>query len=96
MAVQQMSSPGERHCAPSEALGKQSLMVVSRYQHGNAKTDPLYDPAEDLQVSTTLDMGQSGQQHVKYYHLHKDNVDWVFVDHPSYHRSGGKASLYPR
>ena len=23
-----------------------------------------------------------------FYHLHKDGVDWVFVDHISYHREG--------
>ena len=26
---------------------------------------------------------------LSYAHLHKDGVDWVFVDHPSFQREGG-------
>ena len=60
----------------------------SRYQHGVAELDSLYEPVEDLQTSVKLDLGQSGQQTVSYFHLHRDHVDWVFVDHPAYHRPG--------
>ena len=51
-------------------------------------SDKLYAGAEDLGVTVTLDMGACGYQEVKYFHQHSDDVDWVFVDHPSYHRAG--------
>ena len=39
-------------------------------------------------MTVTLDMGACGCQEVKYFHQHSNDVDWVFVDHPSYHRAG--------
>ena len=27
-----------------------------------------------------------------FFHQHSDHVDWVFVDHPSYHRAGALLS----
>ena len=39
-------------------------------------------------MTVTLDMGACGHQEVKYFHQHSNDVDWVFVDHPSYHRAG--------
>ena len=35
-----------------------------------------------------LDMGACGIQEVAFFHQHSDGVDFVFVDHPSYHRAG--------
>ena len=61
---------------------------MHRYLNGQAANDERYKQAEDLQTPVTLDLGSSGQQTVDFYHLHKDHVDWVFVDHPSYHRPG--------
>ena len=58
-----------------------------RYQNGTA-TDELYSQAEDLGVRVPLDMGACGLQEVAYFHQHSDGVDFVFVDHPSYHRAG--------
>ena len=50
--------------------------------------DELYSQAEDLGVRVPLDMGACGLQEVAYFHQHSDEVDFVFVDHPSYHRAG--------
>ena len=61
--------------------------MLCRYQHGT-KQDKLYDSAKLLDVTTQLDLGECGLQEVSFYHQHKDNVDFVFVDHPVYHRAG--------
>ena len=61
-------------------------LLLGRYLNG--VSDKLYDSAEDLGVTVTLDMGACGYQDVKYFHQHSNDVDWVFVDHPSYHRAG--------
>ncbi len=63
------------------------LLLLGRYLNG--VSDKLYNSAEDLGVTVTLDMGACGYQDVKYFHQHTNDVDWVFVDHPSYHRAGG-------
>ena len=59
-----------------------------RYINGNPKNEALYEPAKQLDTLATLDMGQAGQQQVGYFHVHRDDVDWVFVDHACYHRPG--------
>ena len=58
-----------------------------RYQNGTA-ADELYSQAVDLGVRVPLDMGACGLQEAAYFHQHSDGVDFVFVDHPSYHRAG--------
>lgn len=67
--------------------GHRVMVVAPRYQHGT-KQDKLYDSAKLLDVTTQLDLGECGLQEVSFYHQHKDNVDFVFVDHPVYHRAG--------
>lgn len=59
---------------------------VLRYLDG--KSDELYEPAKDTGLRLGLPLGACGEQTVGFFHLHRDNVDWVFVDHPSYHRAG--------
>jgi hypothetical protein len=54
----------------------------------NGKTDGLYAGALDTGARIDLDLGACGVQQVGYFHQHSDHVDWVFVDHPSYHRPG--------
>ena len=48
----------------------------------------MYDCAKDTRQTAVLEMGQCGQQTVGFFHCHRDHVDWVFVDHASYHRAG--------
>ncbi|CAK0737501.1 hypothetical protein CVIRNUC_000923 [Coccomyxa viridis] len=69
------------------ARGHRVMVVAPRYQNGTA-VDELYSQAEDLGVRVPLDMGACGLQEVAYFHQHSDEVDFVFVDHPSYHRAG--------
>ena len=35
-----------------------------------------------------LTLGNCGPQTAGFFHLHRDHVDWVFVDNPVYHRPG--------
>jgi hypothetical protein len=65
----------------------QSYMLPCRYMHGT-KADKLYDSTQLLDVKAQLDLGECGMQEVSFYHQHKNNVDFVFVDHPVYHRPG--------
>ena len=62
-------------------------MLPCRYMHGT-KADKLYDSTQLLDVKAQLDLGECGMQEVSFYHQHKNNVDFVFVDHPVYHRPG--------
>ena len=59
----------------------------------NGKSDALYAGAFDTGCRVPLDMGACGQQEVAFFHQHSDGVDWVFVDHPSYHRAGAAKPL---
>jgi len=68
--------------------GHRVMVVAPRYQHGVAKSDSLYNPAQLLETRATLDLGECGQQEVGFYHLHQNSVDFVFVDHPCYQRAG--------
>jgi len=60
--------------------------------HGT-KADKLYDSTQLLDVKAQLDLGECGMQEVSFYHQHKNNVDFVFVDHPVYHRPGELSSF---
>ena len=65
------------------------MVVLPRYMQGSA-ADDVYADARDTGVAATLNLGNCGPQTVKFFHqrTEKDDVDWVFVDHPSYHRAG--------
>lgn len=62
--------------------------LLHRYLNGQPANDKRYEGLTDLQKHVTLDLGSSGEHSVQFFHQHKDQVDWVFVDHPSYHRPG--------
>lgn len=61
--------------------------------HGT-KADKLYDTAKLLDVKAQLDLGECGVQEVAFYHEHRGSVDFVFVDHPVYHRPGAYLDSY--
>lgn len=65
------------------------MVVLPRYMSGSA-SDDVYADARDTGVKATLTLGNCGPQEVKFFHQRsdEDNVDWIFVDHPSYHRPG--------
>ena len=63
------------------------MILACRYLNGT-DNDKLYDAAQPMGSKASLDLGNAGVHEVEYYHLHKDNVDWVFVDHAVYHRKG--------
>ena len=68
------------------ARGHRVMVVSPRYQNGTA-ADQKYSGAVDLETQIKV-YCFGGQQEVSFYHEYKAGVDWVFVDHPSYHRPG--------
>ena len=71
------------------ARGHRVMVIAPRYQNGT-KADALYDGA--LDTCTKAKVGCfGGLQEVGFFHQIKNGVDYVFVDHPSFHRKG---SLY--
>ena len=71
------------------ARGHRVMVIAPRYLNGT-KSDKLYEGAFDTCVKSKLGCFE-GLQEVGYFHQIKNGVDYVFVDHPSYHRAG---SLY--
>ncbi|CAA0824690.1 Starch synthase 1- chloroplastic/amyloplastic [Striga hermonthica] len=62
-------------------------MVVSpRYLSGNS-LDKRFSNAVDTERRSKI-YCFGGMQEVGFYHEYRAGVDWVFVDHPSYHRPG--------
>ncbi|XP_028236120.1 soluble starch synthase 1, chloroplastic/amyloplastic-like [Glycine soja] len=66
--------------------GHRVMVVTPRYIHGTP---------EDLKFAGAVDLDQStkvfcfgGAQEIGFYHEYREGVDWVFVDHPSFHRPG--------
>ncbi|KAK4350969.1 hypothetical protein RND71_030282 [Anisodus tanguticus] len=51
------------------------------------RSDEKYANVVDLDVRATVHCFGSAQE-VSFYHEYRAGVDWVFVDHPSYHRPG--------
>ncbi|GIL46717.1 hypothetical protein Vafri_3634, partial [Volvox africanus] len=71
--------------------GHRVMVVSPRYL--SPSTADRYKDLMDTGVRASLDLGSSrhgggGVHQVGYFHAHKDGVDWVFVDHMSYHREG--------
>ncbi|CAK0873561.1 unnamed protein product [Prorocentrum cordatum] len=77
-------------------------MVVGSYAyefamrgHRTMAIAPRYGDYEGTEIVGSAEVWLDGREHqVKYYHLRKDygggnGCDYVFVDHPSYHRSAG-------
>ncbi|GLU21271.1 hypothetical protein SLE2022_374170 [Rubroshorea leprosula] len=68
------------------ARGHRVMVISPRYLNG---TD------SDKSFASALDLNQrikifcfGGAQEVSFFHEYRDGVDWVFIDHPSYHRPG--------
>ena len=78
-------------CTPAAALARHISAHLTgsacRYLNGT-DNDRLYDCAEPLSAKVTLDLGDCGQQEVSFYHVHRQGVDWCFVDHVVYQRKG--------
>ncbi|KAM0939555.1 putative starch synthase [Dioscorea sansibarensis] len=70
------------------ARGHRVMVVSPRYLNGIR--DANYSCASDLEKHINLPCFR-GEQEVAYFHEYRAGVDWVFVDHPCYHRPG---SLY--
>eukprot|EP00191_Tetraselmis_sp_GSL018_P001478 CAMPEP_0177599634 /NCGR_PEP_ID=MMETSP0419_2-20121207/13107_1 /TAXON_ID=582737 /ORGANISM="Tetraselmis sp., Strain GSL018" /LENGTH=669 /DNA_ID=CAMNT_0019092399 /DNA_START=189 /DNA_END=2198 /DNA_ORIENTATION=- len=66
--------------------GHRVMVVAPRYLNG--VTDARYSEAEDTGSRVTFNLGVCGDQTVGYFHQHTNGVDFVFVDHPCFHRSG--------
>jgi len=89
-AASSSSSSSSSPARPQQrGLGGRVMVVLPRYMQGSA-ADDIYADAVDTGVTATLNLGNCGPQQVKFFHQRseEDNVDWVFVDHPSYHRPG--------
>eukprot|EP00271_Cylindrocystis_brebissonii_P006532 TRINITY_DN19307_c0_g1_i1.p1 TRINITY_DN19307_c0_g1~~TRINITY_DN19307_c0_g1_i1.p1 ORF type:complete len:750 (-),score=100.20 TRINITY_DN19307_c0_g1_i1:1340-3589(-) len=68
------------------ARGHRVMVVAPRYMNG--VTDDLYASAFDCQCRIKIGCF-SAEHEVAYFHEFRDGVDFVFVDHPAYHRPGG-------
>ncbi|XP_068665965.1 soluble starch synthase 1, chloroplastic/amyloplastic-like [Aristolochia californica] len=67
------------------ARGHRVMVVSPRYLNGI--TDEVFEGASDLGCRIKV-FCFGGEQEVAFFHLYRAGVDWVFVDHPSYHRPG--------
>ncbi|KAK4571186.1 hypothetical protein RGQ29_029847 [Quercus rubra] len=68
------------------ARGHRVMVVSPRYINGTP-ADKKFANAVDLDCLIKV-YCFGGVQEVGFFHEYKDGVDWVFVDHPSYHRPG--------
>ncbi|XP_074319860.1 starch synthase 1, chloroplastic/amyloplastic isoform X2 [Silene latifolia] len=68
------------------ARGHRVMVVSPRYIHGKA-ADKVYAGAFDVNCRIKVNCF-GGEQEVAFFHEYRAGVDWVFVDHPSYHRPG--------
>ncbi|KAM3729746.1 hypothetical protein ACB098_12G035300 [Castanea mollissima] len=68
------------------ARGHRVMVVSPKYINGTP-ADKKFANAVDLdRLIKVYCFG--GVQEVGFFHEYRDGVDWVFVDHPSYHRPG--------
>ncbi|KAG0566283.1 hypothetical protein KC19_7G052100 [Ceratodon purpureus] len=65
--------------------GHRVMVVSPRYMNG--VTDDMFEGAFDCQCRVPVTCF-GGTQEVAFFHEFRAGVDWVFVDHPSYHRQG--------
>ncbi|XP_031382669.1 soluble starch synthase 1, chloroplastic/amyloplastic [Punica granatum] len=68
------------------ARGHRVMVVSPRYLNGTS-TDENCAGAVDLKCPTKV-YCFGGIQEVGFFHEYRKGVDWVFVNHPSYHRPG--------
>ncbi|KAL5567757.1 hypothetical protein UlMin_024332 [Ulmus minor] len=66
--------------------GHRVMVVSPRYLHGTA-ADKNLTKLVDLDCCIKVHCFE-GEQEVSFFHEYRDGVDWVFVDHPAYHRPG--------
>ncbi|CAI0452455.1 unnamed protein product [Linum tenue] len=67
------------------ARGHRVMVVSPRYLH--SPEDDTFAAALDADCRIKIACF-GGEQEVAFFHEYRDLVDWVFVDHPSYHRPG--------
>ncbi|KAM5557598.1 soluble starch synthase 1, chloroplastic/amyloplastic [Rosa sericea] len=65
--------------------GHRVMVVSPRYQSGSP-ADKKFSGAIDVGHANVICFG--GEQEVAFFHEYREGVDWVFVDHPSFHRPG--------
>lgn len=68
------------------ARGHRVMVVSPRYMHGTP-ADKVYAGAFDANCRIKVNCFE-GEQEVAFFHEYRAGVDWVFVDHPAYHRPG--------
>ncbi|KAA8533594.1 hypothetical protein F0562_030972 [Nyssa sinensis] len=68
------------------ARGHRVMVVSPRYLRGDP-SDKIFANAVDLECLVKV-YCFGGVQEVSFFHEYRAGVDWVFVDHPSYHRPG--------
>ncbi|XP_043692858.1 soluble starch synthase 1, chloroplastic/amyloplastic-like [Telopea speciosissima] len=68
------------------ARGHRVMVVSPKYMHGDT-SDKVFGSALDLDCHIKIPCF-GGFQEVAFFHEYRAGVDWVFVDHPSYHRPG--------
>ncbi|KAK9724826.1 hypothetical protein RND81_05G101200 [Saponaria officinalis] len=68
------------------ARGHRVMVISPRYIHGTA-ADKVYAGAFDANCRIKVNCF-GGEQEVAFFHEYRAGVDWVFVDHQSYHRPG--------
>ncbi|RZC70866.1 hypothetical protein C5167_034013 [Papaver somniferum] len=66
--------------------GHRVMVISPRYLNGTP-ADRNFDGAVDTECKVKISCFGSTQE-VQFYHEYKAGVDWVFVDHPAYHRPG--------
>ncbi|XP_010541484.1 PREDICTED: starch synthase 1, chloroplastic/amyloplastic [Tarenaya hassleriana] len=66
--------------------GHRVMVVSPRYQNGTS-ADENFARAKDLDARISVHCF-GGSQEITFFHEYREGVDWVFVDHPSYHRPG--------
>lgn len=68
------------------ARGHRVMVVSPRYLNGTS-SDKKFAGASDVNCRVEC-YCFGGVQKVALFHEYREGVDWVFVDHPSYHRPG--------
>ncbi|XP_022738776.1 starch synthase 1, chloroplastic/amyloplastic-like isoform X2 [Durio zibethinus] len=66
--------------------GHRVMVVSPRYLNGTP-ADKNFAAAIDLDRRIKLHCF-GGEQEIAFFHEYREGVDWVFVEHPSYHRPG--------
>ncbi|KAG6484028.1 starch synthase 1, chloroplastic/amyloplastic-like [Zingiber officinale] len=65
--------------------GHRVMVITPRYLNG--VSDKNFVNATDLMVRIKVSCF-GGEHEISFFHEYREGVDWVFVDHPAYHRPG--------